>query len=84
MQAFEVFYRKPGETAMLTVLTENRDTLEQSLADKDCDFNLKNPLCKITIAHAIPLSNVIVSHLSVTELLTLINKENHDAKQTTL
>lgn len=71
MKAFEVYYSTGGKSTSVIVLAEDKDGVERALANKDKDF-VDSRWCKINRCYEVPLSNVMVSDLSVTELITLL------------
>jgi hypothetical protein len=75
MKAFEVYY-ETGDSSDSTVLLVNDESeLEKALSDKDRHFRIGDKWSKITRKKEIPLSNVFVKELSITEL-KMVLKDN--------
>ncbi|HJV46630.1 MAG TPA: hypothetical protein VJ824_13025 [Bacillota bacterium] len=74
MKAFKVFYATGGKETSMIVLAENESKLEEAVAKKDRDFSLGDKWSKINHQQEIPLSNVLIKDLSVTELLWLLKQ----------
>ena len=75
MKAFKVYYSTGGKQASMIVLADDETNVEEALSKKDKDYRIGNICCGITITQGIPLTNVMVSDLSVTELMVLLNKQ---------
>ncbi|MCY9737519.1 hypothetical protein M5X17_27840 [Paenibacillus alvei] len=76
MKAYNVSYETGGKSTSMIVLAEGEEHIEEAVANKDKDYRLRNPWSKINYKHKVPLSNVLVSDLSVTELLMLQKASN--------
>jgi hypothetical protein len=72
MKAFRVFYIAGSKQNSMIVLVEDESDLEQAVSNKDMEFEVDSKWSKINTKYEIPLSNVLVSDLSVTELLCLL------------
>ncbi|MDR6779446.1 hypothetical protein J2W98_003726 [Paenibacillus peoriae] len=57
---------------MITLLVEDETKIEETLSKKDNSYRIGNRHCKIGRLEEIPISNVLVNDLSVTELLMLL------------
>lgn len=68
MNAFNVFYETGDKQTSMTVLVKKESNLRRALSQKDKDFKEKSQYSTIIDFQEIPLSNVLVSDLSVSEL----------------
>ncbi|PLS18935.1 hypothetical protein CVD28_00605 [Bacillus sp. M6-12] len=73
MKAFEVSYETADSSTSTLVLTENEETLAESLALKDNEFVIGDMYSRISWKKEIPLTSVMVKDLTVLELVTLMN-----------
>lgn len=78
MKAYKVFYQTGGKATQTTVLSDSEEKLEEALSKKDKDYKVENRWSRITSKREIPLSNVLVSELSITEFLELDKISNED------
>jgi hypothetical protein len=73
MKAYKLRYDTAGRGGVSTVvLVEEGQTVEEALAEKDGYFEID---CRYSVVYdkrEIPLSNILVSGLSVTELLKVL------------
>lgn len=76
MKAFRVSYGTGDKDTSMVVLCEEISNIEQAIANKDNDFTIGDGWSIIYDKEEIPLSNVLVSELSITELLDFL-KNNH-------
>lgn len=79
MKAFEVSYDTADCSTSTLVLTENEDTLAESLALKDKNFVIGDIYSRISWKKEIPLINVMVKDLTVMELVMLMNTLKADS-----
>ncbi|AKO91980.1 hypothetical protein BEH_07630 [Priestia filamentosa] len=78
MKAFEVHYQTPRKSTMVIILSKTEEGIENNLIDRDAEYKKykgKVATCKINSHKEIPLSNVLVSHLSVVDLMKLLKEE---------
>jgi len=73
MKAFKITYRTAGYTTTTTIIAKDETELEEALSNKDRNYKIDSKWSKINYSEEVPLSNVMVSDLSVTELITLLN-----------
>lgn len=81
MKAFRVYYDTPSKSNSMIVLAETKDDVPSMLANKDRGFKIGGrykDLYRIGIVEEMPLSNVMVSDLSVTELLMLLKGDSEE------
>ncbi|ASJ52731.1 hypothetical protein BP422_03670 [Brevibacillus formosus] len=71
MKAYRVYYDTAGRSANMIVLADDESKLEEAVANKDKKFKQGDTRSKITLSEEIPLSNVLIAQLSVTELMQL-------------
>lgn len=75
MKAYEVYYSVPGESTSTILLVGQGEDLETVLAEKDRHFEAGTHWSSIESKKEIPLSNVLIKDLSVSEFMKLIGKE---------
>lgn len=63
---------------MLVVLAEDESLLDEALSKKDADYIVGNRFCEIFRKREIPMSNVMVKDLSITELLSMLPNQGGD------
>jgi hypothetical protein len=71
-KAYRLFYQTPGKSDSVIVLVREAESLEEALSKKDTDYEIGDRWSKITSIREVPLSSVLVSSLSVTELLMML------------
>ncbi|EJW13955.1 hypothetical protein M5X02_30730 [Paenibacillus alvei] len=86
MKAFRVRYNTGDMDNEMIVLAQSEEHIEEALANKEDEFYVDDEWSKIIRKREVPLSNVMVSDLSVTELSKLqrwmeINKEKEKPVQ---
>lgn len=74
MKAFRAFYQTGGSQSSMIVLAVDESMVDVAVANKDRDYHIGRPNCEIVHYQEIPLSTVMVSDLSVTELLMLMGE----------
>lgn len=74
MRAFRVFYETSSKSASTIVLAEYETKIEEAVANKDKDYRIGKFYCKISNSKEVPLSNVCISDLSVTEFMMILKE----------
>lgn len=67
MEAFKVIYKTAGKTDSTIVLVGENESIEEALSKRDSDYSADSRWCRIESRKKIPLSNVKISDLSITE-----------------
>lgn len=75
MNAYKVHYEAGMTHTSVIVLSPDVENVPYKLAEKDKEFKVDDRWSVIKQCKQIPLSNVLVSELSITELLTMLKEE---------
>lgn len=74
MKAFKVYYATGGKQDSMVVLSEDESKMAEAIANKDKDYKIESTFCKIISSQEIPLSNVMLSDLTIEEFKMVLSK----------
>ena len=75
-KAYRVFYSTDSEQTHMVVLAPYESRVEAAVANKDINYEIGNRRCRLITVTEVPVSNVLVSDLSVIELMRLMHENS--------